>query len=98
MISPNGYLCLSTAPTKSEVTSPLSETQFQRPCIQYFDNDYISDLDALENIQNNQIMEMLDFYTCTFLQRNKTLKINYWDNYIKIAKNKIKSYFFNHKS
>ena len=62
MIGPNGYLCLSTALTKSEVTSPLSETRFQHPCIQYFDNDYISDLNALENIQNNQMMEMSDFY------------------------------------
>ena len=62
MISPNGYLCLNTAPTKSEVTSPLSETRFWRPCIQYIDNDYISNLNALENIQDNWMMEMLDFY------------------------------------
>ena len=62
MICPNGYLCLNTAPTKSEVTSPLSETRFQRPCIQYFDNDYISNLNALENIHNNQMIEMSDFY------------------------------------
>ena len=64
MICPNSYLCLNTAPTKSEVTSPLSETRFQRPCIQYFDNDYISNLDALENLQNNQMIEMLSLYKC----------------------------------
>ena len=60
MISLNGYLSLNMAPTESEVTSQLNETRFQHPCIQYFRVDYVSNFDALENLQNNEIIEMSD--------------------------------------
>ena len=33
-----------------------------RPYIQYFRVNYVSNLGASENIKNNQMIEMLDFY------------------------------------